>query len=142
MAKKKPFFSCLGCSIAGGGLLILVAILLPHQIRPRHAERLATCRHNLKNIAMAAEIYASDSKGRYPSKLAQLVSFNDLDKIPTCPEPGSVAYRYEVVNGKAARFTICCAGNNHATAYHDTSSAAADYPQFRSEEGLVDWRPR
>ena len=112
---KKPFFSCLGCFLAGSLLTILVAILLPGFIRPSGQGHLAACKSNLKNLATALEMYASDNKGAYPGKLSDMLPGQYMKTLPTCPACGEDTYSPSY-QAKGTRFTLFCRGDNHAKA--------------------------
>ena len=112
---KKPFFSCLGCFLAGSLLTILVAILLPGFIRPSGQGHLTACKSNLKNLAIALEMYASDNKEAYPRKLSDVLPGKYLQQIPSCPACGEDTYSPSY-QAKGTRFTLFCRGDNHAKA--------------------------
>jgi len=54
----------------------------------------SACKSNLKNIATALEMYATDNRGRYPTGLDQLLQPPTpyLKQIPTCPAAGRSTY--------------------------------------------------
>lgn len=46
---------------------ILAAILLPALARAREAARRASCQNNLRQIGLAIQMYAGESRGKYPA---------------------------------------------------------------------------
>jgi len=111
---KKPFFSCLGCFLAGSILITLLAILLPGFIEAPSRGRLTGCKSNLKNIATAVAMYASDNKDVYPQRLDVLPQ-KYLQRIPTCPACGVDSYSASY-QAQGKDFTVFCHGDNHAKA--------------------------
>ena len=49
------------------------------------------CKDNIRKLATALEMYASDWGGRYPAQLDALVP-RYLPKLPTCPAAGRCSY--------------------------------------------------
>lgn len=79
------------------------------------------CRQNLKNIATALEMYATDNNGRYPDSISQLVP-QYLKSIPQCPAAGSDTYTAGFVTGENAPqnekhwkdyYYVACSGHHH-----------------------------
>ncbi len=66
--------------------------LLVASMRKPTRGSLTSCKSNLKNIATALEMYASDFGGRYPPGLEQLTVGNYLKLVPTCPSAGKMTY--------------------------------------------------
>lgn len=130
---KKPFFSCLGCFLAGGALLTLTAILLPGWGRPR-PHKLMDCKTNLATLGTAVELYASDTHGQPPADLGHLLP-GYLKELPTCPAATSMSYRYEL-QGK--NYTIWCEGHNHDDAY---GREVSNFPQYVSSLGVIHGPP-
>lgn len=116
---------------------LLLILLLCAGAWARSQGQTTACKSNLKNIATALEMYATDHEGRYPERLAQLIPGNYVKCIPTCPTAGYDTYSrsYRALE-KPDHFALCCTGSFHAKA-----SLAANYPAYTSEEGLL-LRPR
>lgn len=102
--------------------------------RPRPQAGLTACKSNLKNIATALEMYATDSSGSLPHELGRLTP-NYLKTIPTCPVARGDTYStgYEQVAGTPALFTVTCRGSQHVDA-----GVAVDRPYYNSKTGVVD----
>ncbi len=117
------------------GLVLVVlaaglACLLPHFIRARASGNMPVCESNLKNIATALEMYATDSGGAFPTTLDSLCT-RYLRYVPKCPSAGSVSYAYEVSSTPPA-FTLFCRGHHHRD-----RGLPADYPQYGSRSGFA-----
>lgn len=130
---QKPFFSCLGCFLAGSILTVLLAILLPGFIRPAGHGQLTACKSNLKNIGTAVEMYASDNEWVYPHKLSDLLPGNYMKAIPTCPACGQDSYS-GTYQAQGKEFTFCCRGDNHAKAL--PGPATMNLPAYSGTKGL------
>lgn len=89
------------------------------------------CKSNMKNIATALEMYATDHKGHYPPRLQTLIPGNYLKVVPTCPEACEDTYSatYQVKTRPEA-FSFCCGGQNHLP-------WPANFPGYHSEKGLL-----
>ena len=94
---------------------------------------LTKCQSNLKAIATACEMYATENNGHYPDRLDRLVP-EYLEKIPACPKNGGDSYSvsYESSQNPDA-YTFCCKGSNHTGA-----NLPEDYPQFSGLQGLIE----
>ena len=124
---------------SGGDLLWLFLAVLwlivvqPGVMRSSHHGRAVACKSNLKFIATALEMYASDNSGRFPPNLERLTP-NYLRSVPTCPAAGEQTYvpAYQM----AARpdiYTVMCAGNAHSY-----EGYGKNYPQYTSVSGLLE----
>ncbi|MDQ7822312.1 MAG: serine/threonine-protein kinase [Candidatus Eremiobacteraeota bacterium] len=91
----------------------------------------AACEENLRNLAAAIELYAADTKGRYPDDLSKLKG-RFKEGLPACPSAGSKEYAYEVGRGPAA-YTIWCSGSAH-----EAAGVKPGFPQYSSVRGLRD----
>jgi prepilin-type N-terminal cleavage/methylation domain-containing protein len=65
---SRPGFTLIELLIVIAIIAILAAILLPVFAQSREAARRSTCRSNLHQIAMAAQMYARDHDGLYPQE--------------------------------------------------------------------------
>lgn len=89
---------------------------------------LTACKCNLKNIATALEMYATDNNGYYPPDLKKLTP-DYLEKLPQCPVKGA-NYVYEVSKKKDS-FIIYCPGEQH-------KDLGITGPAYGSNSGLVE----
>jgi len=90
------------------------------------------CKSNLKNLATALEMYATDHQGHYPDSLQTLVNQKYLKTIPSCPEARCDTYScsYQRLQGPD-QFVLCCTG-----AYH-RKVLQPNHPAYSAEQGLV-----
>jgi hypothetical protein len=109
------------------GVFPTVASFYRYNIDPG---KLTNCKSNLKNIGVALEMYATDSQGRFPTRLGQLTP-NYLRVIPNCPAGEKDTYSAAYVSSGAA-FTLFCQGHHHQKA----GVNKPDYPRFSSRAGL------
>lgn len=92
------------------------------------------CKSNLRNLAAALEMYASDHRGRYPETLNGLVDGGYLPALPCCPAARVDTYSSNYVREtQPDRFALCCAGDHHLKA-----RLPLHYPSYDSEAGLRD----
>ncbi|MBT9583893.1 type II secretion system protein [bacterium] len=133
-------FSPLGLAIIAGVVLLLAAILVPNFMKARARGQLTACKSNLKNIATALEMYASDNKGRYPASLDRLTTDPQhyLKIIPTCPGAGKNSYQDYRFSTKPDTFSLSCCGNNHGNAYTGFNTDSSNYPRYTAVQGLLD----
>jgi len=96
------------------------------------------CQGNMKAIASALEMYATDHGGQYPARLSQLKT-KYMKEMPKCPararDTYSESYKSQKADprrGKKAYYFFCCKGNNHSGA-----KAPPNYPQYDSVRGLI-----
>jgi hypothetical protein len=114
--------------------IVAFVILYPIYInltRARQPGALRSCQSNCKSIGTSLDMYAEDNKGRYPSKLNELIP-SYIYKIPTCVKTDKDIYSltYTVsTNPDAYTFWCTCGG--------DKSNVEGNYPQYSSEKGLV-----
>lgn len=120
-------------------------------LKGRAQGQFTACKSNVKNIATALEMYASDNAGQYPLALSKLVSSDRknsyLYAIPTCPAAGKDTYSstYKMKNAKRDKngalvdpkssdfYSFRCAGHHHKTA-----GAPPDRPAYDANQGLID----
>jgi len=116
----------------------LSLILVPNFLRARARGQLTACKSNLKNIATALEMYATDNAGRYPQSLEKLVDSKLLNFIPTCPSAGKMTYLdYQVVTNPDS-FSFSCCGSNHKASFAGYKSDSTGFPKYNAIEGLLD----
>ena len=102
-------------------------------VEARASGQLTACKSNLKNIAVALEMYSTDNSGHYPRNLA-LLTPNYLKVIPTCPAASKDTYsKHYRVGVKPDRYSVYCWG--HA---HKACSVPANRPAYNSDKGLLD----
>lgn len=114
LARQQRLAVALILGLLFGGTVLLV----PNFLMARAQGRLTACRSNLKNIALALEMYASDNEGSYPPSLALLTRGNYLKAIPGCygededaAPVDSYSEGYQVIGPKS--FQLCCKGLRH-----------------------------
>ena len=92
------------------------------------------CQANLKRVATALEMYATDHAGHYPSELTELLP-TYLDSIPVCPAAGEETYSKGFAAGAKAEgnvhdwpdfYRVVCAGSHHTDAKLSANSPAFD----------------
>ena len=91
------------------------------------AKPIARCMNNLKNIATALEVWATDHGGRYPKSLKELKQ-GYLRDLPQCL--GKDTYRYQV-STMPDNYTVRCQGTNHIK-----DGSRANFPYYTSMKGL------
>jgi hypothetical protein len=106
--------------------------LLPPKAQPL----LTGCKSNLKNLASAVEMYASDHEGRYPRDL-QLLTPHYLKEIPTCPAARKLTYQDYQVTTYPDCFSFSCVGNNHNRAMLGETGNTDNLPAYHGEIGLI-----
>lgn len=93
----------------------------------------SACKSNLRNIATAAEMYASDHNGRYPETMDAL-SPNYLYPKLKCPATGSdtysVAYRS---TSSPAYYRVNCQGH-----HHKDEGYKPNFPAYDSVKGSLE----
>ncbi|MEW6279902.1 MAG: hypothetical protein AB1758_14835 [Candidatus Eremiobacterota bacterium] len=93
---------------------------------------LGECVSSLKNLDTALMMYASDYPGAYPTSLSRLTP-EYVKEIPRCPTGGSYAAVTTGPNGDAPDFyTLWCTGD------HQPQGLPPGFPQFTSQEGLIE----
>lgn len=111
---------------------ILASVFVPNFIRARAHDQWKSCHRNLKNIAIAAEMYGIDNQGRYPVSLARLRP-KYLKEMPTCPAAGADAYSSSyAIATKPDNFSFSCSGRHH--------TPDGD-PGYNGSEGLMEGPP-
>lgn len=114
---------------------MLAAIMVPNFIRARAQSQLSVCKGNLKNIATALELWATDNDGAYPENLQQLVP-TYLRSVPQCPTTQRNTYTYQVTGhdklDRPNSYEVFCEGE-----WHIHITRAPNYPRYTSQEGLT-----
>ena len=98
--------------------------------------QLAACESNLKNIATALEMYATDNTGDYPHDLLYLTTSQPggayMKTIPVCPASrGKTCYLYTRADNPD-NFTLWC---SHPDA-HEYAGLKTGWPQYTPGQGL------
>lgn len=122
-----------------GVLSLLCIICLPSLLYDNMAEeRLSYCESNLKNIATALEMYATDNDGDYPLSIEYLTK-NDgnscgsyIKSLPVCPKT-NIVYGY---NTAPEKFILYC-GHPDAHINIKNISTKGYWPQYTPKEGLT-----
>jgi hypothetical protein len=114
---------------SGGTQTGLVSEALANFERARAAGHLGACRSNLKNIATALEMWATDHQENYPDTLTQLTP-DYLVRLVRCPT-GTSDYSYR--KGESVEsFELHCTGD------HSGAAVPSGYPSYDSDRGLID----
>ncbi len=87
------------------------------------------CASNLKYLAVALEMWASDNAGHYPVSL-QAVTPDYLKQLPTCQGKDTYSAGYEASTNPDA-FTLSCTGD------HSAAGVPRGYPRYNSTKGLI-----
>jgi len=139
----EPAGNAIGCNI----FIIIVLILLPPIMVPnflcaRASAHFAACESNLKKLATALDIYASENNGVYPAGFYKLLEESKnkepyMSKIPDCVKSNKfydkkdlTSYEY-TVSKDFKNFTIWC------TQGHLNSGGPTGYPQYSPSQGLI-----
>jgi prepilin-type N-terminal cleavage/methylation domain-containing protein/prepilin-type processing-associated H-X9-DG protein len=107
----KKGFTLIEVLIVVGIICIISAIILPALSRAREKSRQSTCANNLRQIALATQMYSADNSGQYPSwfngfaianplpnskpgigwavRISAYTKTNAIFQCPTEPTPGS-----------------------------------------------------
>ena len=128
-----------GCILSTAVIGILAAILVPNFIKAKSQGQLAACESNMKNIATALEMYATDHEGNYPHSLDSLTENSGeygalMKNIPICPACQK-PYIYSAVNaGKSSTFTLEC---GEMDVHKNTGQVGqGNFPKYTPENGL------
>ena len=143
-AKDKSITPALTVEAIGCNLVVLAVIsffvgglIIPNMMRSRYQGLHFACESNLKNIATALEMYATDNEGKYPPSLRLLVENSDyqyIKKIPVCPSSHS-SYGYEV-SQDSYNFTLWCGKErSHSKTYPYNKNGC--WPQYTPGEGII-----
>ena len=118
---------------------IFPAILIPNFLKARSSGQLAACESNLKNIATALEMYATDFNGDYPPSLDYLTMNYPgggayMKALPNCPAIPTEGYIYESANDPDNFTLVCGASKGHINT--GTVSSEGHWPQYTPGEGI------
>lgn len=117
--------------LLGSSLGLGAPLLIPNFIKARGQGQLTACKSNQKNLATALEMWSTDHSGHYPERLSEVVP-DYLRSLPTCPSAGKDTYSQSYSVGTSPdRFQFFCQGHHHP-------STDANYPQYTSEQGLIE----
>jgi type IV pilus assembly protein PilA len=137
--RNKKGFTLIELMIVIAIIAILAAILVPNFLKARAQGQLAACESNLKNIATALEMYATDFSGDYPAGALTLLTSTAtggayMKAIPNCPSVTTAPYDY-TSNASPDNFTLTCGA---ATAHIATGTVCttANWPQYTPGEGI------
>lgn len=120
-------------------IAILAAILVPNFIRARAQAQLSACESNLKNMATAQEMYATDNSGNYitagmAASANSPLSPNYVKVLPTCPAAGTGSSAYFYI-GTLAAYTM--EQNTTGTPHSKVSITSTGYPMWLGSSGLT-----
>jgi len=137
IVKNKKGFTLIELMIVIAIIAILAAILVPNFLKARAQGQLAACESNIKNLATALEMYATDNTGTYPNELVTLTSSaaggGYMKTIPLCPSSRLAdSYGYSV-HTTPDNFTMNCTGTNA----HLSAGSNNGYPQYAPGQGLI-----
>lgn len=137
IVKNKKGFTLIELMIVIAIIAILAAILVPNFLKARAQGQLAACESNIKNLATALEMYATDNTGTYPTELVTLTSSNAgggyMKTIPVCPSyRDASSYGYTMAT-MPDNFTMYCSGPSS----HVSAGSINGYPQYAPGQGLI-----
>jgi len=128
-------------------IAVLASIIMPKMTGARSRSKLAACKQNLKNIAMALEMYANDNNNIFNPTGASYVTisgtgtssylFTDgyLKTVPLCPET-PVLNSYGIYTPTIGRsYYTYCRAVNQGGAHYDIPSS---YPRWDSAKGFIE----
>ena len=138
--RNKKGFTLIELMIVIAIIAILAAILVPNFLKARAQGQLAACESNLKNIATALEMYATDFSGDYPHDLDTLTSNltaaggSYMKALPLCPS-ANVVYSF-TYNAVPDNFTLQCGAAEAHTAT-GTVDGTGSWPQYTPGQGIT-----
>jgi len=120
---KRSGFTLIELMIVIAIIAILASVLVPNFAKSREKAKLEGCKSNLRNLAVAAEIYRNDNNGTAPetgwiTSSHNLVTSGCLKAVPTCPtQPaGTTSYYFGPSGSKPGDYYIVC--NNSGALWH------------------------
>ncbi len=123
-------------------LMVFSLMIITRFSRERAMNHLCLCEDNLKNLAIALELYATENDGIYPDGFYKLLDLSKnkkpyISKIPDCPRSSKIydkkhltSYEY-TVSKDFKNFTAWCIQDHQDVGYH------AGYPQYNPYQGLI-----
>lgn len=131
--KKRKGFTLIELMIVVAIIAILAAILIPNFLRARAQAQLSGCEGNLKNIATALEMYATDNGGAYPANITDNLFVGIYTRvIPTCPT-GSV-YTYNTAS-PYDNYSVFCTSTT--STHQQVLGLLQNRPQYDPISGLT-----
>jgi len=89
--RKRSWFSrwFLRLLVISGALAVVISVLLPALCKAREPANRIKCANNLRQIALAAMMYARDHGGAFPATVQELVATEELGaSVFECPSDG------------------------------------------------------
>ncbi len=117
--------------------ILFFLMMLPKFSRAGATGQLAGCESNIKCLATALDMYATDNMGVYPPSLDKITESNPdggyMKIIPICPASRlKCSYGY-IVSTNPNNFTMWCKGVNT----HWNAGGSDGYPQYTPGQGLI-----
>jgi len=121
---------------------LLSSILVPNFLKARASGHLCLCESQIKDLATALEVYATENNGLYPEGFYKLLEISKnknpyMSKIPDCkksnPSHGGknlTSYKY-IRSDDCKNFTMWCIQN------HIDCGMKEGYPQYNPYQGLI-----
>jgi len=142
---KKSGFTMVELIIVVAIIAILASIIMPRFTQTRVNSKLEGCKANLKQIAIALEMYANENDGLYQpndfmaiTNTHPLVVNKFLNRPPKCPgSPASSTYSYGIdayASGQHRTFLIYCYTNQGG---HADAGLGTNFPRYDSARGYV-----
>ena len=130
-------FACISTTVIGG---CVAAIVIPNFMKARSQGQLAACESNIKNIATALEMYATDNNMYYPPSLDYLTEGRGtygaiMKNLPVCPSCQK-SYTYTPINEEENHDYIleCSEANVHL---NTGNVGEGNFPQYKPGKGLI-----
>ena len=141
--KKETFYvsvpEVIGIAIIAA---LFSAFVIQGFIRGNFSGKFAACESNLKNQAMALELYAQDFENQYPPSLEYLTQNISsegkpyMKLLPLCPLSGA-PYSYEA-DKTTGNYTICCGeADTHIKPEYGFRVHEGCWPQYTPGKGIV-----
>ncbi len=123
-------------------LMVFSIMIVPRIFGARAMNVYCLCEDNLKNLATALEMYATDNDGLYPDGFYKLLDISKnkkpyISKIPDCLRSRKIydkkhltSYEY-TVSEDFKNFTAWC------IQFHQDVGTASGYPQYNPYKGLI-----
>jgi len=146
-ASKKPSIRTARFSDTEMAVTIIIftlftSIIVPNFLKARASGYLCYCESQIKDLATALEIYASENNGLYPEGFYKLLEISKnkspyMSKIPDCKKSNLSHNRKNLTSYKYIRsedcknFTMWCIQN------HLDTGTPEGYPQYNPYQGLI-----